>query len=309
MITIQKLKQSQDTKSTRAARTVAALQIIGTAAALKLCGLIDLKVQQTSLMLQKVSAEKGSVKLLAMQSRQAEQILLAAIKGFLGLAKLLKPELFNQLPTFDETTTTIDPDSFVEQMVKVFGHGDKQTRGWAVDLQDAKAKRLDDVRAWQEAVQSETNSREAKALQAETDKLLKEAEALILRNAKPGSPAYDVFTRKSPRKSTSSKEQTGSNGSGSSNGSTGSTSSSGSNGSSSATGTSGASSTSDNSGSTTSTGSTSTTAPASPTTPTAPTTPAQGSSSASGTGQSSSSSAPPTNSTSNAGTAPTPAPS
>ncbi len=199
MSVVQKLKQSQNTKAARAARTMAALELIGTPTALELRTRIEEKLQEASVMLQKVSAQKGSVKLLAMQSRQADRDLLAVTKGYLSLSRLLAPKLFNQLPTFDEMST-IDADGFVEQMLKVFDRGDERSKQWAADLLGVKTKRLEVVRAWQEAVQSEAKARETKALQAETDQLLKEAEALIIRNAKPGSPAYSVFHRKAAGK-------------------------------------------------------------------------------------------------------------
>jgi hypothetical protein len=198
----QVMKKSYRVNVTKAGRYMVGLDALGTPQALKLKDEMVLHLDKVAASVKAVGEAGLNISETRETSHQADKMISALLESTLLLAELLDPVAAGKLPSKD-SFATLDIDIYVERLASGLEHSSSEKlRALATPLNLGRHKRLEALRAYQQACDQRSRLQSAKADIAELGMLLKMAEVLILRSAAPDSPALDALK---PARGSSSK--------------------------------------------------------------------------------------------------------
>jgi hypothetical protein len=189
----QVMKKSYRVNVTKAGRYMVGLDALGTPPALKLKDEMVQHLDKVAASVKAVGEAGSNVSETRETSHQADKMISALLESTVLLAELIDPAAASKLPSQD-SFATLDVDVYAERLASALEHSsDEKLRGLAAPLNLGRHKRLETLRAYQQACDQRSRLQSAKADIAELGMLLKMAEVLILRSASPDSPALDAL--------------------------------------------------------------------------------------------------------------------
>ncbi len=181
-----------------------ALTRLGTTNTLEMKKQLQEKQSQAQQAVGAATGELVDISARQKESAHAEHNFHSGIVGVLSLIELNDPELFATLPVWTQEAKA-DPAAFLKVLVPLLKKGSQIERSFAQALTEGQSHCTNSISTYSRAVTNKEQVREGLAALAELDSLLKQAEALLLRTAKPGSSIYAPPTKRTrPRKSSSS---------------------------------------------------------------------------------------------------------
>ncbi len=199
----QSLSRGYQAREKNVQTTCDALKKVGTSDALDMRQQLQEKQSEAQQAVGAATGELVDISAQQKDSTHAEHNFHLGIVGVLSLIELNDPELFATLPVWTEEAKAA-PDAFLRELTPLLKKGSKIEQSFAEALTQGQSRCSNSLNAYSKVAGNREQVRAGFAALAELDSLLKQAEALLLRTAKPGSSIYAPPTKRT-RKSGSTQ--------------------------------------------------------------------------------------------------------